>query len=622
MRLFRYRLISLLGLSVLFLPAVATAAQPTSAYARIVRLRYVEGDVRFNRGDGKGPDLAKPWEFAEANLPIEQGFAVATGTGRAEIEFDDGSLIYLADNSVLLFPTLRYIEGLPATEVELVSGTATFSLQPVFAAEFEIDTTTDRFTLTHPELGFVRVDSYLDGVEVTPEGDQKTGIRINGKDQIRLVKGKPIRSQYGQWLKEDASVTAKPPDDWDRWVSDREERRQADTKAAMAATGLSAPIPGLADLYENGSFSPCTPFGTCWEPSAEAQARMSAAELAASPEPAQAVNREANGSTAELQSAAQFAPGTSGPTAGSGPGPVHTVYYFPPCDGYGVRADTWVDPATNKRTTTYHSVPNLSPMPWDWTLCNAGAWIHMHGRYHYVVGRMRHHHKAYCWAKVGNRTGFVPRHPNDIRGKPPINLAHGLLVPLDKSSRILEVVRVKDTEPVKILAQAPKEFRGESVPERPNVLRPDIQAHLMPTAGSRTQNAEIKNVRAITYDFDKRDFVRSAPGSAGAAHDAKPEVVASLTGNGASVLRPSTFGDSRRGGSGMGTAHTGGGLSGGAGYSGGHGGHGGGGGGSYGGGGGGGGGGHSESSGAGGGGGGSGGGSSGGGGGGDSGGRK
>jgi hypothetical protein len=28
------------------------------------QLGYLQGDVRFNRGDGKHPDLKKPWEQA------------------------------------------------------------------------------------------------------------------------------------------------------------------------------------------------------------------------------------------------------------------------------------------------------------------------------------------------------------------------------------------------------------------------------------------------------------------------------------------------------------------------------------------------------------------------------
>jgi FecR-like protein len=584
------RAVPLLGFSILVFPMLATAARTSDTYRRIVRLRYVEGDVRFNPGSSKGPDLSKPWRGAEANLPIEQGFALATGTGRAEVEFEDGSTIYLADNSVLSFPSLGYVSGTPETEVELVSGTATLALQPTFAAEFTIDTPTDRFVLTHPELGFVRVDSYLDGTEATPEGNQNTGVRINGNDQVRLVLGQRIRFQYGRLLKTDARNPAKEPDAWDNWVSDREQKRETDTKAALAATGRSVPIAGLADLYENGSFYSCAPFVTCWEPSAEALAHLSAQAPAGDQVPWRQATPEANRATIQPESTAQTTQGAATSPQGSSAPVVHSVYFFPPCDGYAVREDTVVDSVTNKRTTTYHSVPNAPYTPWEWAQCNEGGWIHVHKKYQYVVGRMRHHHKPYHWVKVGNRTGFVPRHPNDTKGKPPLNLKSGLIVPTGKSGKTFELVHVRGSEPVKLLAQAPAKFR-ESTPDHLFASRPDIRAHLMETTAKDAGRGEAKDERVITYDYGKKDFVRTLSGSAIGERSSKTEVVARLTGDGASMLRPSAFGgahgegfvmgDSRVSGSSVGGGsayrggaggYAGGHGNGGGGYSGGHGG--------------------------------------------------
>src|SRR5579875_1667440 len=59
---------------------------------QIVRLSYVEGDVRITRGklaekqDAKLTGASTGWEQAVANLPIESGYSIVTGTGRAEIE--------------------------------------------------------------------------------------------------------------------------------------------------------------------------------------------------------------------------------------------------------------------------------------------------------------------------------------------------------------------------------------------------------------------------------------------------------------------------------------------------------------------------------------------------------
>lgn len=161
----------------------ATIASSTASNdAQLVRLSYVQGDVRFNPGDGKHPDLKKTWERAVANLPIEQDFALATGSdGRAEIEFESGSIIYVAENSVILFEQLAMKDGVPTTRLELVSGTVTTGLESVPKEFFAIDTPTGQLQIKYPESSFVRLDSYLDGMAFTPQSDSGWDFALNGK---------------------------------------------------------------------------------------------------------------------------------------------------------------------------------------------------------------------------------------------------------------------------------------------------------------------------------------------------------------------------------------------------------------------------------------------------------
>jgi hypothetical protein len=37
----------------------------------------------------------------------------------------------------------------------------------------------------------------------------------------------------------------------------------------MKASGLTSPIPGLADMKGHGTFFECASYGTCWEPTAQ-----------------------------------------------------------------------------------------------------------------------------------------------------------------------------------------------------------------------------------------------------------------------------------------------------------------------------------------------------------------
>src|SRR5580692_3989182 len=50
-------------------------AQTAIAYEpEIVRLSYIQGDVRLSRGGKNGADLNTSWELAQTNVPMEEGF--------------------------------------------------------------------------------------------------------------------------------------------------------------------------------------------------------------------------------------------------------------------------------------------------------------------------------------------------------------------------------------------------------------------------------------------------------------------------------------------------------------------------------------------------------------------
>ncbi|HEY5083064.1 MAG TPA: hypothetical protein VII48_00960, partial [Rhizomicrobium sp.] len=106
-----------------------------ATYAQIVRISYVEGDVRIQRGEPNGKASAGEWEKAVADLPLETGFSLVTGAGRAEIEFENASTMYLGENSVLTFNDLHETAGIPYTELALLSGTVSLHIHPYLAGE-------------------------------------------------------------------------------------------------------------------------------------------------------------------------------------------------------------------------------------------------------------------------------------------------------------------------------------------------------------------------------------------------------------------------------------------------------------------------------------------------------
>jgi hypothetical protein len=101
------RILSLFTFFAISLPIspILTVAEQNDA--PLARLRLVQGDVRLSVGDGKHPNLSQQWRQAESEIPIEQGFSIATGEGRAEIEFADGGQAYLAENSLLCLNSSR-----------------------------------------------------------------------------------------------------------------------------------------------------------------------------------------------------------------------------------------------------------------------------------------------------------------------------------------------------------------------------------------------------------------------------------------------------------------------------------------------------------------------------------
>jgi hypothetical protein len=105
--------------------------------------------VRVSRGKDNEKATGSTWENAAANLPVEGGFNLVTGTGRAEIEFEDTSTVYLGENSVLAFNGLDTHGSVPYTEIALLSGTATLHVHLATDGElFVLKTPTNAITLT------------------------------------------------------------------------------------------------------------------------------------------------------------------------------------------------------------------------------------------------------------------------------------------------------------------------------------------------------------------------------------------------------------------------------------------------------------------------------------------
>lgn len=443
-----------------------------ATYPQIVRIRYLEGDVRVARGREGDKVSGSTWETAVADLPLATGFNLVTGAGRAEIEFEDASTVYLAENSALTFNDIHTTGGVPYTNIALLSGTATLHVRPMSAGEyFTLVTPTGSVKSRYPEQMYVRVTSFVDGSEMTFLRDMTVGLAGPPPMAMKFAKGDTwVDSGHG-WAKRAASGPSGSLAAWDAWVDNRVTAREQAEAAMMKASGLTEPIPGLADMQGQGRFFDCAPYGTCWEPTAaddqdhkDDGARESQSSVMPS---AQKPTVLASVSTAVAQSPGKTAaPEPPGAVAGQAPGTAsastaHPIKRFErldffPCSFGTIRELVERDLVTGKERVTWSLEPRTDDR-YDWAVCHAGSWIPRGHHYVWVVGHKRHHHPPIRWVKQGRNIAFVPLHPGDVKGKPPLNVRERAFQVKD-GGKLAEVMTLNPKRETRVLDAPPKEF--------------------------------------------------------------------------------------------------------------------------------------------------------------------
>jgi hypothetical protein len=233
------------------------------SHARIVRLSLVQGDVRFARsveGDALA-DQNAAWESAVVNLPLREGYVLATGNGRAGVEFENGAAAYLAEDTVLQFTELALADGGHITRMKLAQGTATFYANPSHDDKFVVETASLTASLTRK--GRFRVDAFQDGGSVNVLQGQVQVVTASGAND--LEKGQSLSYRAG----ESASVAidrVPPEDDFDKWVAGREETVTTATNTALQYANSPSYTAGFADLSLYGTWISYPGYGYCWQP--------------------------------------------------------------------------------------------------------------------------------------------------------------------------------------------------------------------------------------------------------------------------------------------------------------------------------------------------------------------
>jgi hypothetical protein len=470
-----------------------------ATYPQIARISYVEGDVRILRGQQNEMISGAAWEKAVADLPLETGFDLATGAGRAEIELEDASTFYLGENSVLTFNDLHTTAGAPYTEIALLTGTASFHIRPYMAGqELIVKTPTNEFTVRYPDESYFRVTSYLDATAVASQSGED--LHLEGVKGDTVPGGQTVFYRDGRPLDSAAYGSQGAFADWDKWVASRVTERTAAIADVMKASGLTEPIPGLADMNGKGTFFDCAPYGTCWEPAADQPGESKKSSTKLSRKPATPAQTDSQAGSGMLSSEVDF-----------------------PCSPAAIRYEYETDPSTGmKKTVSATVMPrNTTPLrgshglyldyigdPYYWAVCHDGSWIHQHNRYVWVVGHKRHHTEPVRWVRSGHRIAYVPIHPYDVIGKPPINRKEEVFAVNNKNGLAVERVKFDPSDPIEILKTPPREFRKAFLPPLSHADELRLEAYKVKDALSGNKGSLAKPVGVpLSFDHKSQSFM-------------------------------------------------------------------------------------------------------------------
>ncbi len=415
-------------------------------------------------------DSKANWDAAQLNLPIRQGYVLATDNGRAEVEFENGTLAFLKENTVLEFYDLSLKDGALITRLVLRQGSASFHVNPVSGDYFSV--TGGDFTVEAGSRATFRLDNFDDGSTVENISGRITV--LHQEETTCLEKGQSLSMKAGD--QSSVSLGRFPDqDEFDRWVSGQIDTVSTATAATMQYTNSPYYAAGFGSLYSYGSWSNCGGYGFGWRPFGVGYGWSPFTD-------GQWIWDPAFGWTFASFQPWGWAPyHYGGWLFDSGCGgwfysPPIVYGYFP---GAGVPIRRF-PPRVHPPRPIYHPV--------------TAVFVHNKGN-----------------------VGFVPMHPLDAKGKAPLNLERGILstgASSDLSGR--RVIAFSPGEKWETLKSAPKEaFNSALTPTAPPVR---VSRTVLESSGGARVVSTGKD-SSIAYDPREHRFVNSNNTSGGASSE-------------------------------------------------------------------------------------------------------
>ena len=217
----------------------------------VARVSFLSGDVSFSRGDD--PDY---WQAADRNVPMTWGDRIYTGNrSRVELQIRGGNFVRLGSRTDLA--ALDLTED--TKQFSLRSGVASIRIRRLSDYElFEVDTPNS--AVTFDRAGDYRIDVDEDGFTRVSVRAGSTTVAAGG-GEIQLNAGEEMAIDGLDNPRYDI-VDLGPADSWDRWVAQRDDRRNR----SRSYRYVSADIAGVEDLDEYGRWDQIPDYGWAWSP--------------------------------------------------------------------------------------------------------------------------------------------------------------------------------------------------------------------------------------------------------------------------------------------------------------------------------------------------------------------
>ena len=191
-------------------PVPSAGSQENTGPVRLARFAYVQGNVTWRT------DESSDWSNATLNLPLRQGAQIwVTEGGRAEIQFDDGSLLRLGTGAVATLQTLYSDNDGEFTEIKMTEGLAALRLR-TDRSVYQLNTPLGSIKATGPASLRIGVGN---GLELAVQSGKATLEGAQGKADL-------VRGDFLDLANANSPYKVRDiprPDSWDRWNQQRDD---------------------------------------------------------------------------------------------------------------------------------------------------------------------------------------------------------------------------------------------------------------------------------------------------------------------------------------------------------------------------------------------------------------